>query len=94
MRETGRPSVDTRLKEAARVSLGVPVTFVAEPKPSRTATHISRASFSAPCKVALKGGGRAVAAGAAGSRHGNDSQNYSMEPKKEVGEREWGGDGE
>ena len=55
MRETGRPSVDTRLKEAARVSLGVPVTFVAEPEPSRTATHISRASFSVPCKVALKG---------------------------------------
>ena len=31
-----------------------------------------------------------MATGAAGSRHGNDSQNYSMEPKKEVGERESG----
>ena len=33
-----------------------------------------------------------MATGAAGSRRGNDSQNYSMEPKKEVGEREWGGE--
>ena len=55
MRETGRPSVDSRLKVAARVSLGVPATCVAEPELSRVVTHISRASFSVPCKVALKG---------------------------------------